>query len=62
MTTRALKRLERIEQALHATITIEVDEETLPDDDERNQGPARQAGSGAALGSRSVRIFLGGLG
>ena len=60
MTTSAIKaRLAQIEAALCPPLVI-VDPDTLPDDDERDQDPAR-ADAGARAGSRSVRIFLGGL-
>ena len=62
MSTRAIKaRLAQIEAALCPPLVIEVDPDTLPDDYEPNQGQTRPAGSGDTPGSRSIRIFLGGL-
>ena len=62
MTTSAIKaRLAQIEAALCPPLVIEVDPDTLPDDYAPTQDPARAAGSGDTPGSRSIRIFLGGL-
>ena len=63
MTTSAIKaRLAKLEASLCPPLVIEVDPDTLPDDDERDQGQTRRFQLGDTPGSRSVRIFLGGLG
>ena len=61
MSTRAIKaRLAKLEAALCPPLVI-VDPDTLPDDDERDQGQTRRFQLGDTPGSRSIRIFLGGL-